>query len=94
MGGTRFRTRFLGAPVSWEQRTSDAEINVRSQLYMRYQIAAESAARAEQVAFVPLIARLVGRPELFVDGVHMNAEGYGRVAEAIGAFIVQAPTTR
>jgi lysophospholipase L1-like esterase len=61
-----------------------------ARVYARYQAAAEAAARSGDAVFVPLIGRMDGRTDLFVDPVHMNAEGYGRVADAVADALESA----
>ncbi len=82
--------------VAWplqSQATPDAQTSEVERVYARYQAAAESAARAEGAAFVPLVTSVEGRPGLFVDPVHMNATGYGLVADAVAEAVAAAVAT-
>lgn len=53
----------------------------------RYQVAAREAARRNDVLFVDLAPALAGREDLFIDMVHLNASGYGVVAEAVATAL-------
>jgi lysophospholipase L1-like esterase len=50
-----------------------------------YKREAAAAARSAGVPFVDLKEVLRGRPDLYVDPVHLAPEGYGRVAERLAA---------
>ena len=53
----------------------------------RYQEAARETAREQGVLFVDLSRPLAGRASLFIDVVHLNAAGYGVVAEAVATAL-------
>jgi lysophospholipase L1-like esterase len=50
-----------------------------------YQDLARQVARERDIAFVDLVDVVRGRPDLFIDVVHMSPRGYGIVAEQIAA---------
>jgi lysophospholipase L1-like esterase len=54
----------------------------------QYQQEAAASAQAAQAPFVDLYEVLRGRPELYVDPVHLGPEGYGEVAERIAAELL------
>jgi lysophospholipase L1-like esterase len=79
--------------VAWPLR-SQAETPPRTgeleRELSRYQRAALETARAEGAAFVDLLPLVSGRPELYIDAVHMGPEGYALVAARIGAELSPA----
>jgi lysophospholipase L1-like esterase len=79
----------LGAvPVvlSWPLRNQARGVPPRTELeaaVVPYQQSARETARRNGVLFVDLAPTLAGRSDVFVDMAHLNAEGYGLVAERV-----------
>jgi len=85
------RRGILPLVVAWPLKTqaaeppADTEIERTLALYNRR---AAEAARSQGAVFVDLVAGLRGREALFIDAVHMGAQGYGVVAEQVAAAIL------
>ena len=60
----------------------------------RYQRIARSVASRHGTPFIDLVDAVHGRPELFIDVVHMNSRGYGVVADHIAATLAAESTAR
>lgn len=82
--------------VAWPilpQMTGETLLGRSKEIEVYQQIAAE-VARERGAAFVDLPKALAGHPDVFIDIVHMNGEGYGLVAQAVAEELPNAETRK